>query len=71
MIVDLTVGGVFVPGLVVLGFIALITTMALMRVCTATGISRLFAFRPLVEVATFLILYGLLTRYLPLTGLMS
>jgi len=39
-----------------------------MRFCAATGISRLFAYRPLVEAATFLIIYGLLTQYLPLNG---
>jgi len=68
MIVDLNFGGVLIPGLVVLAFIALIATMATMRFCAATGISRLFAYRPLVEAATFLIIYGLLTQYLPLNG---
>lgn len=71
MIVDLNLGGVFIPGLVVLAFIALIVTVTTMRFFAATGISQLFAFRPLVEVAAFLIVYGLLTQYLPLNGLMS
>lgn len=71
MIIDLNIGGVFIPGLVVLGFIALITTMATVRFCTATGVFRLFAFRPLVEAAIFLILYGLLIQSLPLIGLSS
>lgn len=71
MIVDLNIGGVFIPGLLVLAFIALITTMAVMRFCAATGISRLFAYPPLVEAATFIIIYGLLTQYLPLNGLTS
>lgn len=71
MIFDLNLGGVYIPGLVVLAFIALIVTITTMRFLVTTVISRLFAFRPLVEVATFLIVYGLLTQYLPLNGLMS
>ncbi|MGQ9369158.1 DUF1656 domain-containing protein [Azospirillum sp. ST 5-10] len=71
MIVDLNIGGVFIPGLVVLAFIALIATMATMRFFAATGISRLFAYRPLVEIATFLFIYGLLVQHLPRIGLLS
>lgn len=70
MIVDLTIGGVFIPGLVVLALIALIATMATMRVCAASGLSRRFAFRPLVEIATFFIIYGLLMQDPPLIGLL-
>ncbi len=70
MIVDLNIGGIFIPGLVVLAFIALIATIATMRFFAVTGISRLFAYRPLVEVATFVVIYGLLTQYLPLNGQM-
>lgn len=71
MIVDLNIGGVFIPGLVVLGLIALLATLAMMRFCTATGITRLFVSRPLVEVATFLIIYGLLMQFLPRVGFSS
>ena len=41
MIVDLNVGGVLVPGLVVLAFIALIATMAVLRLFAVTGLNRL------------------------------
>lgn len=61
MIVDLNVGGVLIPGLVVLAFIALVATMATLR---------LFAYRALVELATFVIIYGLLVQYLPSIGLL-
>lgn len=70
MIVDFNVGGVFIPSLVVLAFIALVAGMATMRIFTATGIHRLFAYRPLVELATFVIIYGLLAQYLPSIGLL-
>jgi hypothetical protein len=71
MIVDLNVAGVFIPGLVVLALVALIATMAVIRLSTAIGILRLFAYRPLVEIATFLIIYGVLAQYLPLIGPIS
>lgn len=70
MIVDLNVGGVLIPGLVVVAFIALVTTMATLRLFAATGLHRLFAYRPLVELATFVIIYGLLVQYLPSIGLL-
>ncbi|MBP2298922.1 DUF1656 domain-containing protein [Azospirillum picis] len=71
MIVDFSIAGVFIPGLLVLAFVSLVATMAMVRVFSVTGISRLFAFRPLVETATFLIIYGLLMQSLPLMGLLS
>ncbi|MBW9076382.1 DUF1656 domain-containing protein [Rhizobium pusense] len=70
MIVDLNVGGVLIPGLVVLAFVALVATMALLRLFTASGLSRRFVYRPLVELATFVIIYGLLVQYLPSIGLL-
>lgn len=69
MIVDLNVGGVLIPGLVALAFVALVATMAVLRLLAASGLNRLFAYRPLVELATFVIIYGLLVQYLPLIGL--
>jgi hypothetical protein len=70
MIVDFIVGGVLIPGLVVLGFAALVATMAMLRLFVATGLNRRFAYRPLVELATFVIIYGLLVQYLPSIGLL-
>lgn len=69
MIIDLNFGGVLIPGLVIIAFIALAVTMATMRFFAATGLRRLFVYRPLVELATFVIIFGLLMRYLPLNGL--
>ncbi len=70
MIVDLNVGGVLIPGLVVLVFVALVATMAIVRLFAATGLDRLFAYRPLVELATFVVIFGLLVQYLPSIGLL-
>lgn len=69
MIADLNIGGVFIPGLVAIVFIGLIITIATMRVCTEIGISRLFAYRPLAEIAIFVTVCGLLMQSLPMIGL--
>lgn len=71
MIVDINIGGVLIPGLLALVFVALGGTAVTMRFFTATGLSRLFAYRPLIELATFVIIYGLLVQHLPLLGLFS
>ncbi|UPA26992.1 DUF1656 domain-containing protein [Shinella oryzae] len=70
MIVDLNVGGVLIPGLVVLAFVALVAATATLRILAATGLDRLFAYRPLLELATFVVIYGLLVQYLPSIGLL-
>ncbi|MFS2327575.1 DUF1656 domain-containing protein [Brucella sp. H1_1004] len=70
MIVDLNIGGVLIPGLVVIAFVALVATMSVLRLFTASGLNRRFACRPLVELVTFVIIYGLLVQYLPSIGLL-
>ncbi|MEW9310650.1 DUF1656 domain-containing protein [Labrys neptuniae] len=69
MIVDLNVGGVLIPGLLVLAFAALAGTIAVIRILSVAGIYRVFAYRSLVELATFAIVYGLLVQHLPSIGL--
>ncbi|PRD42299.1 DUF1656 domain-containing protein [Phyllobacterium phragmitis] len=70
MILDLSIGGVLIPGLLVFALIALVATMVVIRFLAATGVTRLFAYRPLVELATFVIIYGLLVQHLPSIGLL-
>ncbi|MFD1199928.1 DUF1656 domain-containing protein [Brucella gallinifaecis] len=70
MIIDLNIGGVLIPGLVVLSFVALVATIAVLRLFAASSLNRLFAYRPLAELATFVIIYSLLVQYLPSTGLL-
>ncbi len=70
MIVDLNIGGVFIPGLVVLAVIALGLSVGVIRLFSAVGIHRLFAYPPLIELATFVMIYGLLVRYAPSMGLL-
>lgn len=68
MILDLDFGGVFLPGLLVLALAALAGTVVLVRLFAAAGLFRLTASRPLVELATFALLYGLLLQALPSSG---
>ncbi|UJX41237.1 DUF1656 domain-containing protein [Desulfovibrio sp. JY] len=68
MIVDLNIGGVFIPGLLVLAIIALVATVVVIRLLNFAGICRVFAYRPIVELATLAIIYALLLQHLPYTG---
>ena len=63
MIVDLNMGGVLIPGLLMFALIALVATMVMIRIFAAIGIRRLFAHQPLLELTTFVIIYSLLLRY--------
>ncbi|ROM98066.1 MULTISPECIES: DUF1656 domain-containing protein [Pseudomonas] len=71
MIVDLDVGGVLIPGLLALVFVAIFATIAIIRVLRVVGIYRLFAHWPLVELAIFALIYGLLVQHLPSIGHLS
>ncbi|NUT81012.1 DUF1656 domain-containing protein [Pseudomonas sp. NA13] len=71
MIVDLDVGGVLIPGLLALVFVAIFATIAIIRVLCVVGIYRLFVHWPLVELAIFALIYGLLVQHLPSIGHLS
>lgn len=70
MIADIAIGGVLLPGLLVIALVALIGAAIVLRLLTLTGADRAFAHGPLVELAAFVILFGLLAQYLPSSGLM-
>ncbi|SBW00675.1 conserved hypothetical protein [uncultured Alphaproteobacteria bacterium] len=71
MIVDVDVGGVLLPGLLVLAVVALLATIVVLRFLSIAGGRRVFVHRPLVEIAAFALIYGLLVQTLPFTGLFS
>ncbi len=71
MIVDLDVGGVLIPGLLALVFVAIFATIAIIRVLCVVGIYRLFAHWSLIELAIFALIYGLLAQHLPSIGHLS
>tara|TARA_A100001391_G_scaffold899_2_gene1297 strand:- start:9408 stop:9623 length:216 start_codon:yes stop_codon:yes gene_type:complete len=68
MIIDMNIGGVLIPGLLVLALLALAATAVTLRLLSATGLAHRFAYPPVVEIATFLIILGLLTQYPPTIG---
>lgn len=68
MIPDIAIGGVLLPGLLVLAIVSLALTVTALRLLAAIGLVRLFGARPLLEIATFLLVYGLLVQFLPSIG---
>jgi hypothetical protein len=60
MIGEISIGGVYVPALLLLAFLALLLTGLLSRLLSVAGAYRLIAYRPLVDVALFILLLGLL-----------
>jgi len=68
MIPDIAIGGVLLPGLLVLAILSLGGTVAVLRLLSPFGIARWFGFRPLLEIATFTLFYGLLVQFLPAIG---
>jgi ABC-type arginine/histidine transport system permease subunit len=71
MIADLDLGGVILPGLLVLAMAALAATVAVIRLLARARLTRLFAYQPLVELAVFALLYGLLVQVVSSIGLFS
>jgi len=57
---DLSFGGVYFPALLLLGIVALAITGLLSRFINLTGGYRLIVYRPLVDLALFMLVLGLL-----------
>ncbi len=62
MIGEISIGGVYLPTLLVLGIVALVLLGLLSRLLALVGAYRVVAYRPLVDVALFLIILGLLAH---------
>jgi hypothetical protein len=56
MIGEISIGGVFVPSLLIWALVAFVLNLALRRVLTAVGFYRLVWHRPLFDAALFVIL---------------
>ena len=69
MVGEVSIGGVYVPALLLLSAFALGLTGCLARVLVLLGVYRFLAYRPLVDGALFILLLGLLTLLtMPLTS---
>jgi len=69
MVNDLNIGGVFIPGLLVTALAALACTRALIALLSLSRLSRRLAFRPLLDVSTYLVTFFLLMQGLTALGL--
>ncbi|WP_010186655.1 DUF1656 domain-containing protein [Sphingomonas sp. PAMC 26605] len=61
MIGEVSLGGVFVPTILLLAIAALVLTGATTRLLSAFGAYRFVAYRPLVDFALFFLILGLLS----------
>jgi hypothetical protein len=60
MIGEISIGGVFMPALLLLGVLALIVTGLLSQLLQLIGVYRFVAYRPLVDLALFVLVLGLI-----------
>ncbi|OAN60163.1 DUF1656 domain-containing protein [Sphingomonas sp. TDK1] len=65
---EISIDGVFVPTLLLLGVIAMLLTMVLTRVFNALSLYRFVAYRALVDLCLFVLLLGLLAWATPSIG---
>ncbi|WCT73001.1 DUF1656 domain-containing protein [Sphingomonas naphthae] len=69
MIGEVSIGGVFVPTLLLLGIAAALLTAVVVRLFAAFGLYRFVAYRALVDLCLFVLILGLLAFLLPLFGI--
>lgn len=65
---EVSLGGVFVPTLLVLALAALALSFLLTRLLSAFGLYRFVAYRALVDLSLFVLLLGLLAWIVPTLG---
>ena len=63
MIGELSIGGVFLPPLLLFALAAVVLTAVLSRLLSIVGFYRVVGSRPLTDVALFLLLLAAITRF--------
>lgn len=58
---ELTIGGVYLPAILLLAVIAVVLTGLTARLLSIAGLYRIIVYRPLVDLALFIIILGLLS----------
>jgi hypothetical protein len=58
---ELSIGGVYLPAILVLAVVAVILTGIAVRLLSIAGLYRIVVYRPLVDLALFVIILGLLS----------
>lgn len=61
MIGEISIGGVFLPTILLLAVLALVLTGIASRLFAFTGVYRWVVYRPLVDLALFVLILGLLS----------
>lgn len=69
MIGETAIGGVYVPTLLLLAIAALILSAVLKRLLAFVGFYRFVAYRALVDLSLFVLVFGLLAILVPLLGI--
>ena len=57
---EISIGGVFLPSILLLAVAALILTAIATRLLAVAGLYRVVTYRPLVDLALFILILGLL-----------
>ncbi|MCJ2182965.1 DUF1656 domain-containing protein [Novosphingobium sp. 1949] len=65
---EVSLNGIFVPTLLILGVIASICTVVLMRLADFAGFYRFVAYRALVDLALYVIVFGAIAFLAPQFG---
>lgn len=58
---ELSIGGVYLPAILLLAVLAVILTGVATRLLAVAGLYRVVVYRPLVDLALFIIILGLLS----------
>lgn len=59
---EIAIGGVYIPVLLLLGLLSLVIMGILTQLFQIIGVYRFVAYRPLVDVALFVLVLGLIVR---------
>lgn len=68
MINDINIGGVFIPGLLMTAFVALVCTLLLVPIFSFSRLYRRLPFRSLIDFSTWTVTFFLLLQSLTTLG---
>lgn len=71
MINDMNIGGVYIPGLLIMALVALVFTLLLVPLCARSKLYRRLPFHPLIDFSTYIVTFFLLLQGLTTLGLFA
>jgi len=71
MINDISIGGVFIPGLLVIALAALVCTLSLVTLFSLSRLYRRLPARPLIDFSIFIVTFFLLLQGLTTLGMFT